>query len=79
LAESPNRVTGSSLAGAFTGNRFPATHILSMAEAKDILLATHIGEAVLDHAHGFPLRAVAPSRRGWFWVKRLRKIEVSGL
>jgi len=166
-AESPTRVTGSRLAGAFTGNRFPVTHtraarqeqvdpgnwrfevqgavlnprvytyqqllsmdaagtfatldctlgwytiqewrglrlrdllheagasprafavrlesvtgyahILPMAEAKEVLLATHIGEEVLEYAHGFPLRAVAPSRRGWFWVKWLRKVEVIDL
>ncbi len=46
------------------------------AEASEILLATHVGNEPLDHWHGFPLRAVVPSRRGWFWVKWLTEIEV---
>ncbi|HYH05137.1 MAG TPA: molybdopterin-dependent oxidoreductase [Bacillota bacterium] len=29
----------------------------------------------MNASHGFPLRAVVPSRRGWFWVKWLAKIE----
>ncbi len=33
------------------------------------LLATHIGEEPLSHEHGFPLRLVAPCRRGFEWVK----------
>ncbi|KAA3645395.1 MAG: hypothetical protein DWQ07_13075 [Chloroflexi bacterium] len=45
------------------------TKTYPMVEAKDILLATHVGGEVLNHSHGFPLRAVVPSRRGWFWVK----------
>lgn len=28
--------------------------------------------------HGFPLRAVAPSRRGWHWVKWLTEMDVPG-
>lgn len=51
-------------------------HILLWAEAKDVLLATHVGGETLDFLHGFPLRAVVPSRRGWFWVKWLAKVEV---
>lgn len=54
-------------------------HILPMGEAKDVLLATHVGGEPLEHWHGFPLRAVVPSRRGWFWVKWLQRIEVLSL
>jgi len=46
------------------------------AEASEILLATHVSGQVLDHWHGYPLRAVVPSRRGWHWVKWLTDIEV---
>ena len=46
------------------------------SEASQILLATHVGNQVLDHWHGYPLRAVVPSRRGWQWVKWLTEIEV---
>lgn len=45
-------------------------------EARAILLATHVGGEVLSHGHGFPVRAVVPSRRGWFWVKWLAAVEV---
>lgn len=48
----------------------------TLAQAEEILLATYVGEEVLNHVHGFPLRAVVPSRRGWHWVKWLMEIEV---
>jgi hypothetical protein len=51
----------------------------TLAQADEILLATHVGEEILNHAHGFPLRAVVPSRRGWHWVKWLTEIEVISL
>ncbi len=55
------------------------THILPLTEAQQVLLATHVDGETLEHQHGFPLRAVVPSRRGWFWVKWLTEIEVIGL
>jgi len=48
----------------------------TLAQAEEILLATHVSGEVLNHVHGFPLRAVVPSRRGWHWVKWLTEIEV---
>ena len=51
----------------------------TLTQAQEILLATHVGDEVLNHSHGFPLRAVVPSRRGWHWVKWLTEIEISGL
>jgi len=48
----------------------------TLAEANEILLATHSGGQVFDHWHGFPLRAVVPSRRGWQWVKWVTEIDV---
>jgi DMSO/TMAO reductase YedYZ molybdopterin-dependent catalytic subunit len=48
----------------------------TLAQAEEILLATHVAEEILNHVHGFPLRAVVPSRRGWHWVKWLTEIEV---
>jgi DMSO/TMAO reductase YedYZ molybdopterin-dependent catalytic subunit len=54
-------------------------HILPIDEARQILLATHVGDEVLEHLHGFPLRAVVPTRRGWFWVKWVNRIEVISL
>ncbi|HET9907788.1 MAG TPA: molybdopterin-dependent oxidoreductase [Anaerolineales bacterium] len=48
----------------------------TLEQAQEILLATHVGDEVLNHVHGYPLRAVVPSRRGWHWVKWLTEIEV---
>ena len=48
----------------------------TLAQAEEILLATHVTGEILNHSHGFPLRAVVPSRRGWHWVKWLTEIEV---
>ena len=48
----------------------------TLAQAEEILLAAYVGEEVLNHVHGFPLRAVVPSRRGWHWVKWMTEIEV---
>ena len=52
-------------------------HRLPLGEANQVILATHVGGEKLSHMHGFPLRAVVPSRRGWFWVKWLSEIRVS--
>jgi DMSO/TMAO reductase YedYZ molybdopterin-dependent catalytic subunit len=49
---------------------------ITPAEVPEVLLATRVGEKVLDHWHGFPLRAVVPSRRGWHWVKWMTEIEI---
>ena len=48
----------------------------TLAGAREILLATRVGGLALDHRHGYPMRAVIPSRRGWHWVKWLTEIEV---
>ena len=50
-----------------------------VSQAQEILLASHVGEEVLNHSHGFPLRAVVPSRRGWHWVKWLTEVVVIGV
>jgi DMSO/TMAO reductase YedYZ molybdopterin-dependent catalytic subunit len=47
-----------------------------LAEARELLLATHVGGERLSHGHGFPLRLVAPDRRGFQWVKWVDRIEV---
>lgn len=51
-------------------------HSYPIQEARRILLATHVGGDVLSIDHGYPLRAVVPGRRGWFWVKWLEQIHV---
>lgn len=52
------------------------SQILPMNEAHQILLAHSVGDEPLSHLHGFPLRAIVPTRRGWFWVKWLQRVEV---
>ena len=50
---------------------------LPMDEARDALLATHVDGERLSHGHGFPLRLVAPGRRGYQWVKWVDEVRVS--
>jgi len=49
---------------------------LPLAEAREALLATHVGGEPIAHGHGFPLRLVAPGRRGFQWVKWVESVEV---
>ena len=38
-------------------------------EAERAILATHVGGQPLSPGHGYPLRLVAPSLRGFLWIK----------
>jgi DMSO/TMAO reductase YedYZ molybdopterin-dependent catalytic subunit len=49
---------------------------LPLDEARDALLATHVGSEALNHDHGAPLRLVAPGRRGFQWVKWVVAVDV---
>ncbi len=49
---------------------------LPLEEARNALLATSPGGEPLSHEHGFPLRLVAPGRRGFEWVKWIVRVEV---
>ena len=49
----------------------------SMEEAGGYLLATRVGGRRLSHGHGYPVRLVAPGKRGFEWVKWVRHIEVN--
>ncbi len=49
---------------------------LPLDEARKALLATHVGEEALSYEHGFPLRLVAPGRRGFEWVKWIVRVDV---
>jgi hypothetical protein len=50
--------------------RFP------VADLDRLLLATSVGGEALSAGHGFPLRLVAPGRRGFWWVKWVDRIEL---
>lgn len=49
----------------------------SLAEANRYLLAIEVRNEPLSHGHGFPLRLVAPDKRGVAWVKWVTHIEVN--
>ena len=51
----------------------------AIANAGRLLVATRLGGAALDADHGFPVRLVAPDRRGYWWVKWLTEIRVDEL
>ncbi|MDE0234435.1 MAG: molybdopterin-dependent oxidoreductase [bacterium] len=51
--------------------RFPASDL------PRLWLATHLGGAPLSPGHGFPVRLVAPGRRGFWWVKWVVEMETS--
>lgn len=53
--------------------RFP------LADVDRLWLATRVGGEPLSAGHGFPARLVAPGRRGFWWVKWVREVEVSDL
>jgi hypothetical protein len=49
----------------------------SIAEARGYLLATKVGDRPLSHGHGFPVRLVAPGKRGYEWVKWITNIKIN--
>jgi DMSO/TMAO reductase YedYZ molybdopterin-dependent catalytic subunit len=46
-------------------------------DAGRLLLATRVGRRALSAGHGFPLRLVAPGRRGFWWVKWVDRVSLS--
>ena len=69
----PSDTTRSVLVRSVTGyyRRFP------LDDAQHFLLATHVTGERLSHGHGFPVRLVAPGRRGFEWVKWVTEIEIT--
>lgn len=48
-----------------------------LVDASRLLLAHSVGGERLSPGHGYPLRVVAPGRRGFWWVKWVNEIELS--
>lgn len=48
----------------------------ALQDAREMLLATHIGAESLSHGHGAPVRLVVPGARGFQWVKWVDRIEL---
>jgi hypothetical protein len=55
------------------------TRRYAIDDVPELLLATHVGNDPLSRGHGYPVRLVAPGRRGYDWVKWVVAIEVSEL
>jgi DMSO/TMAO reductase YedYZ molybdopterin-dependent catalytic subunit len=55
-----------------TGHRWT----FPLQELQVALLSTHVGGELLVPSHGYPVRLVAPGRRGFQWVKWVGAIEV---
>ena len=51
----------------------------AIEEAGRLLIATRLGGMPLDPGHGFPVRIVAPDRRGYWWVKWVAAITIDEL
>jgi DMSO/TMAO reductase YedYZ molybdopterin-dependent catalytic subunit len=51
---------------------------LPLADAGQLLLATRLQGRPLSRGHGFPVRLVAPGRRGFWWVKWVTAVELDG-
>jgi DMSO/TMAO reductase YedYZ molybdopterin-dependent catalytic subunit len=45
-------------------------------DARELLLATQVGDQPLSHEHGAPIRLVVPWARGFQWVKWVQRIEL---
>jgi DMSO/TMAO reductase YedYZ molybdopterin-dependent catalytic subunit len=50
---------------------------LPVEDVDTLLLATRVGGETLRRGHGYPVRLVAPGRRGFWWVKWVDRIELS--
>jgi DMSO/TMAO reductase YedYZ molybdopterin-dependent catalytic subunit len=60
------------IVGSVTGYRWS----FGIDYARQLLLATHIGDEPLSHGHGAPVRLVVPGARGYQWVKWVDRLHL---
>jgi DMSO/TMAO reductase YedYZ molybdopterin-dependent catalytic subunit len=48
----------------------------AVEDARELLLATHVGDEPLSHDHGAPVRLIVPEGRGFQWIKWVDRIEL---
>ena len=53
------------------------TRRYASTEFGNLMLATRVGNELLWHGHGAPLRLVAPGRRGYDWVKWVDEVRLT--
>jgi DMSO/TMAO reductase YedYZ molybdopterin-dependent catalytic subunit len=58
--------------GSVTGYRWS----FALSDARELLLATHVGGQPLSHLHGAPVRLVVPGARGFQWIKWVDHVEL---
>jgi hypothetical protein len=51
----------------------------ALGDTGRLLIATRLGGMPLDAGHGYPVRLVAPDRRGYWWVKWVTAITIDDL
>jgi DMSO/TMAO reductase YedYZ molybdopterin-dependent catalytic subunit len=71
-AAQTKRPAGHVSVASVTGYRWS----FALDDARELLLATYVGDEPLIHEHGAPVRLVVPWARGFQWVKWVERIEV---
>ena len=82
LESSPSLRAGEGRGGGFSLHVRSLTGYdrrFALRDAGRLLVATRLGGEPLDPGHGFPVRLVAPDRRGYWWVKWVTAISIDEL
>jgi DMSO/TMAO reductase YedYZ molybdopterin-dependent catalytic subunit len=68
----PKHAAGHVSVASVTGYRWS----FAIDGARELMLATHVGDEALSHDHGAPVRLVVPWARGFQWVKWVQRVEL---
>jgi DMSO/TMAO reductase YedYZ molybdopterin-dependent catalytic subunit len=68
----PKQSAGHLSVSSVTGYRWS----FGIGGARELLLATYLGDEALSHEHGAPVRLVVPWARGFQWVKWVQRIQL---